>query len=360
VGIDGGAGEKVSIKVGTVMKRKESPSRAERNPPVGFRALRKAYLARKVVLALGAGVSKGCGLPDWNQLVRSMVRKYLDQPRPSYGRLADYFEQNPLRMAALVRDRFRSQAAFADAIRRELYDRGRFRRYYNRKFQDIAFDFLRFVKRTNPTLHAVANLCAEDVSWGRDSLPNPCIRAVVNFNFDAIFRLYVHGRFGPRILRTIERVSAAIDPFRISVYHIHGYLQFLATGMDQRFESPDLITFSETDYFDVFDRSGTIFNYTLRYLLREYSFIFIGLSMKDINLRRVLHYSISELRQSHLKETGRPVSPGRLRRHFAVLSARGLDSRMRLYAQRDLDRFGVRPLWVSGFSEIPTLLNSLR
>lgn len=332
-----------------------------------FPQLQAAYRTHNLVLALGAGVSKGCGLPDWNQLLRVLVRKYVKPPRPSYSKLASYFDHNQPVIASLVRDQLPSRKAFADAIRRELYDTGPFRRFFGRNFEDIGRDFVRFVRRTNPTLHSVASLCADDPADGRSSKPNPAIRAVVNFNFDAIFRLYVHGRFGPAILRTIERASAQNDPSRIrlypsrvSVYHVHGYLQFLRRGMDPRFESSDLLTFAETDYFDVFDQSGSIFNYTIRYLLREYSVLFIGLSMKDINLRRVLHYSISELRRSHQEETGTPAGPARLQRHFAILNARDLTSTMRLYVERDLARFGVRPLWVRGFAEIPVLLDRLR
>jgi hypothetical protein len=52
--------------------------------------------------------------------------------------------------------------------------------------------------------------------------------------------------------------------------------------MSQRFEASDLLTFAETDYFDVFDQSGSIFNYTFGFS-SGMSFLFIGLSMKDMN-----------------------------------------------------------------------------
>jgi hypothetical protein len=335
--------------------------------PDPFRQLKAAYDSRRLVLALGAGVSVGCGLPDWTRLLRSLVRKYVPSPRPSYDALAEYFDHNPAVIAGLVRDRFPNRKAFADAIRRELYSTGPFRRFYNQRFERIRRGFVRFVHRTNPTLHAAATLCVEDPSLGRFSSPNPAIRAVVNFNFDAVFRLYMHGRYGPEILRTIERASAQTDPAwlkrypsRISVYHVHGYLQFLKRGMSTRFEASDLLTFAETDYFDVFDRSGSIFNYTFRFLLREYSILFIGLSMKDINLRRMLHYSIAELRQSYREETGTRLPPSRVLRHFAILNSRGLAPSMREYVRRDLARFGVRPVWVRGFGQIPEVLGRLR
>ena len=91
--------------------------------PDPFRQLKAAYDSRRLVLALGAGVSVGCGLPDWTRLLRSLVRKYVPFPRPSYDALADYFDHNPAVIAGLVRDRFPNRKAFADAIRHEFIQR---------------------------------------------------------------------------------------------------------------------------------------------------------------------------------------------------------------------------------------------
>jgi hypothetical protein len=73
----------------------------------------------------------------------------------------------------------------------------------------------------------------------------------------------------------------------MSVYHIHGYLPPTR-------EPAERVVLTETDYFDVFAEPLGAFTYTFLYLLREFSCIFIGLSMRDDNLRRLLYYSARE------------------------------------------------------------------
>jgi hypothetical protein len=318
-----------------------------------------------MVLALGAGVSAGSGLPQWTDLLRFLARRYLTHPRISFDYLVRYCDENPTMIAGMVRQRFSSQRAFGEAVRQALYSTGPFRRFFNKDFTEVGREFVQQMHRANPTMHAVASLCVvpNETSPGSGVtpryFPNPAIRAIINFNFDALLRLYVHGRFGRNILRTIDRASAGSHPRRISLYHVHGYLRFLRLRPDSsslRYESPDLVVLAEEDYFDFFDRSGSVFNYSLRYLLREYTVLFVGMSMKDVNLRRILHYSMSEQMQSRLaagESTRRNI------RHFAILNGARATRTVRHYAEIDLRRLGVQPLWIESFDEIPRRLGDL-
>ncbi|HEU0079649.1 MAG TPA: SIR2 family protein [Longimicrobiaceae bacterium] len=54
-------------------------------------------------------------------------------------------------------------------------------------------------------------------------------------------------------------------------------------------EAPDVRVFTEQEYFDFFNRPTSIYNYTFLHLLREFPCLFIGLSLKDDNIRRLLH-----------------------------------------------------------------------
>jgi hypothetical protein len=59
-------------------------------------------------------------------------------------------------------------------------------------------------------------------------------------------------------------------------------------------ESDDRLILTEQQYFDVVANANGFVNYTMLHLHREYRFLFIGLSMRDPNLRRALHLSFSE------------------------------------------------------------------
>jgi hypothetical protein len=148
-------------------------------------------------------------------------------PRPSHDALAEYSDHNPLVIAGLVRDRFPSRQAFAEAIRRSSTARDR-----SEGFTTISsvLDGLRPVRPP----HEPDTARSGQPVRGRSVAPalfftesgDPRGR---QHNFDAIFRLYVTVRMAVGDPSTIERASAQTDPAwlkrfpkRISVYHVHG------------------------------------------------------------------------------------------------------------------------------------------
>ena len=109
---------------------------------------------------------------------------------------------------------------------------------------------------------------------------------------------------------------------------------------------------TEHEYFDFFNAPTSLFNYTFLHLLREYSCLFIGLSMQDDNIRRLLHYSKQE-RVRALLDEGKSwkKADSKTLRHFAVLkrSESGVVDRL---TESSLKRLGTRTLWISDYGEI--------
>ncbi|MFQ6014387.1 MAG: SIR2 family protein [Anaerolineae bacterium] len=218
--------------------------------------------------------------------------------------------------------------------------------------------FIRYIRECNPTLRAVASLCARRDEGKRTYSPNPLIHAVVSFNVDAVLEAYAYARYEKRILRTIERPSAGAIPGKINVYHMHGYLRFDRYIGDRTKEAPDVLVFTEQEYFDFFNEPNSLFNYTFLYLLREHSCLFIGLSLNDDNIRRLLHYSRAEREHSFQREGVLQPDELEIIRHFAILSDRKAPEINHL-TEASLKRLGTRVLWVSDFDEIPERLGKM-
>lgn len=210
-------------------------------------------------------------------------------------------------------------------------------------------------------MHAVATLCAVPAVEGeaRRYAPNARIRGVVTFNLDGLLQAYVYARFEKRLLRTIERASATSSAHKISVYHMHGFLRFDLKAGDRSKEAPDSVILTEQDYFNFFNDPTSLFNYTFLYLLREAPCLFIGLSMQDENIRRMLHLSRQERVKALISEGVSPSEAGdRALRHFAVLR-RGDVSCNEEAMTHSLARLGTSVLWVDRWDEIPERLRSL-
>lgn len=75
---------------------------------------------------------------------------------------------------------------------------------------------------------------------------------------------------------------------------MHGFLRFDQAARDLSKNAPDAAVLTEQDYFEFFNDPMSLFNYTFMYLLREPPCLFIGLSMQDENIRRLLYFSRME------------------------------------------------------------------
>jgi hypothetical protein len=190
-------------------------------------------------------------------------------------------------------------------------------------------------------------------------VPNPRIRAIINTNFDALLTGYTNARYNARLIRTIDRPSASPSSRRINSYHIHGFLQFWRENIgNPKREAPDVRVLTEHEFFNFFDRPNSAFNAATLHLLREHVVLFIGMSLQDDNLRRLLHYSRQERRKSYEREKlSWEEAETRSVRHFAFQESRGpaIDEAI----ERSLERLGISVLWFRKVDEIPRHLAEL-
>jgi len=321
-----------------------------------WRQLEETYRKKGLVLALGAGISAGCRLPNWEELLkRLMERCFGEEGLSLYQQLKDSGYTLPA-AASVIENALPEGTRYSKLIREELYKDFPF--FPDGVDKGNYGEFVRYIRGCNPTLRAVASLCARRNEGKRTYSPNPLIHAVISFNLDAVLEAYAYARYRKRLLRTVERPSAGARPGKINVYHMHGFLRFDRYIGDRTKEAPDIRVFTEQEYFDFFNQPNSIFNYTFLYLLREYSCLFIGLSMNDDNIRRLLHYSKAEREDSFEREGVSQPEEREIIRHFAILPDWTAPEINHL-TEASLKRLGTRVLWVSDFSEIPERLGEM-
>ena len=317
--------------------------------------LRKRYQDRGLVLALGAGVSTGCNLPNWTELLRRMGAHCL-------GAKGEFLVEELIKsgvalpaIAGILESKCaRTEKLFLDLLSDALYRDFPFRNTITRDSQRR--ELVKFVQDSNPSMRALAALCAQK-NQASGFVSNDRIRAVVNFNVDSVLRTYVRSRYGTYLFRTIESASKLGKAGRIPIYHMHGFLKFYQSA---RFDDDEEVrcVFTEGEYYDFFNRPNSVFNYTFLYLLREFNCLFIGMSMNDENIRRLLHYSTSERRQRALEREEGFADRVALR-HFAILKTSG-SAQIDDLTDFSLRRIGTRVLWIKNFEEIPARMAYVR
>ena len=128
---------------------------------------------------------------------------------------------------------------------------------------------------TNPTLQAVANLIAR-------SVPEQNLAGVINFNFDNLLEQELARR---KIAHSSIVSAFELKRTGLTILHPHGFLP--QTG---KVDGCNLV-FTEDEYHDLIESS---FHWALTEIvhgLRHSTALFIGLSMSDPSLRRLLDAS---------------------------------------------------------------------
>jgi hypothetical protein len=322
---------------------------------MSYEALQETYRDRGIVLVLGSGVSIGSGLPNWSGLLERVAGTVAGGAEPH---LFNQLRRNEVGLpvvASILEERSSGRREFMEVVRDALYrDFPFFPSGIAENDRSVLVDH---VRTRNPTLRAVASLCASKEPRTNDFEPNEKIHAVVTFNLDSLVQTYVRARYGKRLLRTVERPSASSNPRKISIYHMHGFLRFDRKAHEPTKEASDAVVLTEQDYFNFFNNPMSLFNYTFMYLLREFSCLFVGLSMQDENIRRLLHFSKLERVRSYWSEGVKEPARDKLIRHFALL--RRTVSSVDRALEESLLPLGTEVLWVHDYDEIESQLRNV-
>lgn len=211
------------------------------------------HLGRELVsgrlgLFLGAGVSEFYGLPDWDTLLARLCAKNGEVFDPKDDAIA---KAGYLQAQYYKRDRDRFKADLSDAL-------------YEGKVLDFA------AIRQNPTLAAIGALV---MSSRRGSAAK-----VFTLNYDDLLENYLeyHG-FTTAIVWSDRHWAHNED---VTIYHPHGFLP-----LADRPRSEDVVLGSQ-DYHRIMQ--SDLWKPLLRTALRTHTFLYIGLSGKDMHLQHLL------------------------------------------------------------------------
>ena len=323
---------------------------------MSWKRLHQTYTKNGIFLALGAGVSIDSKLPNWQSLLQRLISNHSANTEHDLFNDLEHHGLSLPAIASLLEEYSTDRDDFVEKVREALYEN--FSYYPGGVTKSNRRGFVNSIHKMNPTLRSVASLCATRQQNSRVYNTNPRIHAIVTFNLDALLQAYVYARYEKRLLRTIERPSASRRPDKINIYHMHGLLRFDRKARDRSKEAPDSVVLTEQDYFDFFNESTSLFNYTFLYLLREYSCMFIGLSMQDENIRRLLHYPNKERLLAYKREGKTSIRRDKFLRHYAVLK-RSKKAHVDKAIEDTLDPLGTRVLWVDDYDEIPARLKLL-
>jgi hypothetical protein len=339
-----------------------------------IRRLRKALQEGDLTLFLGAGVSVGSGLPNWQQLVLAMYFDALEEaeprglrPFPNYlFAIAEWVlerRREPLEITARKIQRLYPPEKFLDRLQQTLY--AGFRVDPNDRFiQEPPREPL---LAQNQTLAAVIRLCRSGV------------RSVVSYNYDNLLEYGLgDGRAEP-----VWNIREQIPSGRLPVYHVHGYVPMRGTG-----SKPKEIVFTEEQYHSAAETAYSWSNLVQIQAMASSVGLMIGLSMTDPNMRRLLdavrkipvrlpHFALlQEPALSNPSDEDVTSIDGNAAKYYQRFTDSGIKTGASRFEKiRDLIResefwdrshqtsllrdLGVEPIWYQDHREIPNVIGRI-
>jgi hypothetical protein len=173
-----------------------------------LRELNEAYNSKKLVIVLGAGLSTGCGLPNWNDLLKKLRNNI-------------HFSRND----------FEGQTLFIDKVFLKLFNRSNLilaRNLHNHSSFGLENDdciiFEKFVRCAlyEGTKFKSTKLLSEIIRLSSDDEGEKLLDCIITYNYDDILE-YCLDQNNQKNYRSIYYLGME-EPGTIPIYHVHGFL----------------------------------------------------------------------------------------------------------------------------------------
>jgi hypothetical protein len=336
------------------------PQNANQEQPDSIAQLRHAYYQDSLVLVLGAGISLEVGLPSWDTLLNRLLAKTIDDEGPL---ASDFFAKvfNSLfRPNSLVLGRYLQQfyeakgIPFSEVVRRTLYSD-----YKKQTFSN-----------TSKVLREIVRFC---IAPGR----GPNLNSIITYNYDDVVEQLLRNSDMDIPFRSIFRLGENPALRELAIYHVHGYLPMESDDLDL----PE-ITFGENVYHKQYSDTYSWNNMVQINKFRDNACLFIGSSLTDPNIRRLLDIARAQrgkdsplhyvIKKRHLNKDVEPQLLKLLEENELLQDqklAAMLDQTdvteflcdvINSFEESDAQSLGMGVIWVEDYDEIPKVLSQIR
>lgn len=339
-----------------------------------IRSAQEAYNRHGLVLYLGAGVSCSVGLPTWWEMIRSLtVTMMSERVDEGMGTLRDRTEEQRaqarlsieaevakgtgadksiLMMARSIKNYFGSRLAYelAQTLYRPLAKGGGGIRSFVMKWI-LRQEDLGSLKEY-PSIEESA-LFKAIVQLARAQRDLRGVQAIVNFNYDDLIEEWMREN-GIRCDSLLSGQEAGRDA-SLPCYHVHGVLPFRKLQHMKSADAPAMkplvgnFVFSEDEYHTEYSDPYRWSNMTMINQLGRYSGLFIGLSLLDPNLRRLIdvtHRQYPDIKNYAILTRNAPPEGENGKQPF-------LRDLFEKVETESFANIGVQVIWTDNYDEVP-------
>jgi len=314
--------------INALHETEEIPQRRESSESDNAQAideLSKAHHDGRLTLVCGAGVSVGAGIPAWNNLLLGLLEKMMSSISSNEDLSlkvsdANEFQQRYGASALILGKYLKSNLGkdFASELRDALY-------------------------QENPNTSDVIEAIVELSRPQRDGKP---LDSLITFNFDNLVEEALErNRVKHKSIFSEGMRSKASE---LPIYHVHGYLP-----RKGRILKDKDIVFSEDAYHSQFIDPFSWSNLIQLNKLSHNTCLFIGLSLTDPNLRRLLDVA-------NRKNPNKFISHFIIKKTLAPKNGKDrVDDLAEFLEEQDANELGLNVIWVNDFEEVAPIVKSI-
>lgn len=287
--------------------------------------LKESLKAGNLTLVCGAGVSIGAKIPSWNELLldlmESMIARISNDQAISLKSNTSSNYSSILGSSSLVMGKYLKSNLgkdFLPELRDALY-------------------------KNNPKSCDLVDAIVEVSRPQRDGKP---LNSIITFNFDALIEENLEKNNIK--FKAIDNEGVRNQSNELPIYHVHGFLP--RTG---KISSTKNIVFSEDSYHTQFIEPFSWSNLIQLNKLSQNICLFVGLSLTDPNLRRLL-------------DVANRKDPSNNLNHYIIKKTPNLDNSndkvdelMMFLEEQDANELGLNVIWVDDFNKIGNLIRRL-
>ena len=208
--------------------------------------------------------------------------------------------------------------------------------------QDFLPELRDTLYKNNPVTCDLIKAIVEISRPQRDGKP---LNSIITFNFDALIEENLEKNNVK--FKAIDNEGIRNSPTELPIYHVHGYLP-----RKGEISSHTNVVFSEDAYHTQFIEPFSWSNLIQLNKLSQNTCLFVGLSLTDPNLRRLLDVACR-------KDPSNSLNHFIIKKTPNIKGSEQIDELMMFLEEQDANELGLNVLWVKEFDEIGKLIRKL-
>lgn len=346
-----------NIDIDSILKK--LPSTRKSTVQTAVKNLSEAYNQNNLVLVIGAGISINYGLPGWNSLLQRLLMRTIAEEKSRATVLSKIFTKvfNP---SPLIAGRY-----LQDSLSKETNKKNNF----EIEVRNALYETFN-TNHNSMIMNEIIKLC---IAPGN----SPNLDCLISYNYDDLIETKLRESGTGVQFQSIFGKGWNPDIKSLPIYHVHGFLP-----QEGKIDENNIITMGEFIYHEQYNAIYSWNNIVQINKFRDKTCLFIGSSLSDPNIRRLLDIANTQKNNNKFHYIVK-IKPNRneiikllkllLSNDHDILNEKSetnidfdytIDFLIKIhdrFEERDSESLGVKTVWIDDFeNDISEILKNIR